>query len=108
MAKENITLKESVTIISSEDESINDLGHDCHKCNKKFPFESYLKKHFIAVHQELIKENTEIEYSDFNDKKTNKCLSISFENLAILGYPHCWLGVLLRLHRSHMMVLKYF
>ena len=46
---------------SSEDESIDDTGHQCHYCNKKFPFESYLKKHIIAVHEESNK-NKQIEY----------------------------------------------
>ena len=57
---------------SSEEESINDLGHKCHECSTIFPFESYLEKHINAVHiHSKHKENIDVEYLDsYSNKKT--------------------------------------
>ena len=52
---ENMKLLQDVSKIesnnSSESESINDSDPQCLICKKTFPFESYLKRHIIAVHE---------------------------------------------------------
>ena len=60
--EEDVETNHTDQYYSSEEESINDFGHECHECNTIFPFESYLKKHIIAVHNKNTQNNEIYHY----------------------------------------------